>query len=224
MEHDSIMLAQPYATTRDGYDACAGSYDAWCRAYEPYRVLWDGFLDLLPDRPRISDLGCGSGVFLERALIRRPSAEVEGFDFSSRMLAIAKTSIPSAKWNLADIRSVALPARSFDAVVLSGCLSHLFARDATKLLLESVFALRDGGLLYASVLESDAMRVEQGSFEHATFGGDLPFFCVRIGIQDIVAALRGAGLELLALERVGASDTAVPPWRAPETVIYARRK
>lgn len=140
------------------------------------------------------------------------------------MLSLAKSSVPSVKWNLADIRSVMLPTRSFDAVVLSRCLSHLLAREATKLLIESVHAIREGGLLYASIMESDGMRMEQGSFEHAAFGGDLPFFCVRIGIQDIVAAFRGAGLELLALEKVGAFDTADPPWSVPETVLYARRK
>jgi trans-aconitate methyltransferase len=70
-------------------------------------------------------------------------AEAEGFDFSSRMLSLAKSSVPSVKWNLADIRSVMLPTRSFDAVVLSGCLSHLLAREATKLLIESVHAIRE---------------------------------------------------------------------------------
>jgi|GEM_PF-3030943 hypothetical protein len=28
MKNDLIALDRPYATTRDGYDACAGAYDA----------------------------------------------------------------------------------------------------------------------------------------------------------------------------------------------------
>lgn len=224
MDSEKLTLVEPYATTRDSYDACAQEYDAWCRGYAPYLESWDVFIDLLPEKPRVVDLGCGSGVFMERLTAKRPGAEIEGFDFSADMLALAKKAVPSAKWNLADIRSVVLPSRSFDAVVLSGSLTHLLPNECTKLLIESVLTLRQGGMLYASFTEAENVRVEQGEFETAIFGGELPFFCNRNAVQDVAAAFKGAGLELLSLERIGVCGAEAPAWHSPEAVVYGRRK
>lgn len=224
MDLEKLSLSGPYATTRDSYDACAKAYDIWCRDYAPYRESWDVFLDLLPAAPRVVDLGCGSGAFMERLVAKRPGAEIEGFDFSTEMLSLAQAAVPSAKWNLADIRSVVLPGNSFDAVVLSGSLTHLRTGECTKLLIESILTLRRGGMLYASFTEADTVRVEQGRFETSAFGGELPFYCNRNAVQDVAAAFKGAGLELLSLERIGACGVEAPAWHAPEAVVYGRRK
>jgi ubiquinone/menaquinone biosynthesis C-methylase UbiE len=224
MDFEKLKLTGPYAVTRDSYDTCARAYDAWCRGYAPYLESWDVFIDLLPETPRVVDLGCGSGAFVERLLAKRPRAEVEGFDFSTELLSLAKAAVPSAKWNLADIRSVVLPGNSFDAVVLSGSLTHLRISECTKLLIESILTLRRGGMLYASFTEAETVRVEQGSFETAVFGGELPFYCNRNAVQDVAAAFKGAGLELLSLERIGACGVEALAWHAPEAVVYGRRK
>lgn len=224
MDLEKLNLSEPYATTRDSYDACAKEYDTWCRGYAPCLESWDVFVDLLPEKPRVADLGCGSGVFMQRLLSKRPGAEIEGFDFSCEMLALAKAAVPTAKWNLADIRSVVLPCNSFDAVILSGSLTHLRPNECTKLLMESILTLRRGGMLYASFTEAENVRVEQGTFETAIFGGELPFHCNRNAVQDVAAAFKGAGLDILSLERIGVCGVEAPAWHAPEAVVYGRRK
>ncbi len=225
MEHmEELQLAGPYAVTRDSYDRCAKAYDQWATGFSPYKEAWDAFINELGDVPQVLDLGCGSGAFLAEVHQLRPLAELSGYDFGAQMLQIARQKLPLAHLQLADITEIDIPQKGMDAVLLSGCLTHLLPTQSAMLIMQSLHALRHGGLLYASFTEAAELEVERGHFETASFGGENQFFCTRSIVPDMMAAISSAGFEIKSLERIAYPDGNVMPWHAGEVVVHARRK
>jgi SAM-dependent methyltransferase len=105
------------------------------------------FAALLDAKPGLLalEIGCGSGVFLERALVTR--ASIVGLDLSTSLLAQARVRPIVAKRTrlvCADAERLPFPDAAFDVVYGSSVLHHLDLRAA---LAEVYRVLRSGGRL-----------------------------------------------------------------------------
>jgi SAM-dependent methyltransferase len=83
----------------------------------------DRFLGLLPPRPAILDLGCGSGDPIGYYFIDQ-GCELTGVDTSPDLLALCAAKFPSADWRLADMRALSL-GRAFDGILAWDSFFHL---------------------------------------------------------------------------------------------------
>ncbi len=90
--------------------AIAWSRDRGDRLHE--KAWLDQFLTLLPDEPRVLDIGCGSGVPMDRYLIEH-RCRVTGIDASSAMITMCADRFPGQEWRVADMRTLDLD-RAFD--------------------------------------------------------------------------------------------------------------
>jgi SAM-dependent methyltransferase len=97
---------------------------------------------LAPGR-RALELGCGTGVFLER--VARSGAALHGLDLSEDLLARARArlaALPNVTLDRGNAEALPYPDRHFDAVYGSSVLHHL---DLDAALREAHRVLRPGG-------------------------------------------------------------------------------
>jgi ubiquinone/menaquinone biosynthesis C-methylase UbiE len=139
------LTVQALSSVEHGYDLLAPKFD-----HTPFRTPEDM---LAATGRALSGLGpfgdgldvcCGTGAGLPvvRSLCR---GQVTGVDFSSGMLAQARSAHPDATLVRADVRSLPFTA-SFDLAVTFGALGHFLPAERTTLFEGVHRALRPGGL------------------------------------------------------------------------------
>jgi len=139
------LAVQALSSVEGGYDLLAPKFD-----HTPFRTP-DGVLDATADalRPlgpfgRGLDVCCGTGAGM-RVLKSQCQERIIGVDFSTGMLAQARSAHPDAGWVRADVR--ALPfAEAFDLAVSFGALGHFLPAQRPALFAGVWRALRPGGV------------------------------------------------------------------------------
>jgi ubiquinone/menaquinone biosynthesis C-methylase UbiE len=90
----------------------------------------DHYLDVIRarvhrSRLRLLDLGCGPGLFLQRAQVRLPTWELSGIDVHSDTVGAASALVPEASIRLGRADAIPHPDASFDVVTAWDVLEHL---------------------------------------------------------------------------------------------------
>ena len=138
---------------------------------------------------RLLDLGCGTGLQLERLFKRFPGMEVTGIDMSYEMLKIMREKYPDKKLRLLcgsyfDVSFEGL----FDSVLTTYSLHHFSEESKLKLYKRVYAALKPEGLFVfgdytvstierqAELLaENDRIRIEQKIADGEFYHFDTPF-------------------------------------------------
>ena len=119
----------------DLYRRHAGAWTAARRRQQIARPLeadWlDRWLGLLPSRPDVLDLGCGSGHPIGAYLAAR-GCEPTGVDAAPEMIALWQAALPGRSWHVGDMRSLAL-GRSFDGILAWNSFFHLCPDDQRRM-------------------------------------------------------------------------------------------
>lgn len=134
------------AAVRREYQGMAPRYDRRWRGYLE-RSLGLTLDHVTSQRPvRILDVGCGTGLLLERLHHRFPDATLTGIDVTPGMLTVAAQRLgPRADLLLGDASALPLREGAFDVVVSSSVWHYLRAPDLA--LAEWRRVLRPGGSL-----------------------------------------------------------------------------
>ena len=110
-------------------------YDMFAATYHKNRGLFDvsailaEFDAVIPGSPgRLLDLGCGAGEPVGRYFLDR-GWTVTGVDFSAQMLELTSQYTPEMEAIHADMRRVAFPENSFEAITAFYSLFHLPSKD-----------------------------------------------------------------------------------------------
>jgi SAM-dependent methyltransferase len=113
------------------------------------RPWLDRFTALLPPGGTVLDIGCGSGEPIARHLIERQFA-VTGVDSAAAMIAMCETRFPSATWQVADMRKLAL-GRRFDGLIAWDSFFHLRPDDQRIMFpIFGAHAARNAALMFTS--------------------------------------------------------------------------
>ena len=141
------------------YEKIARQYDESLLKWGYKRVI-DEFLKSmkfdLPEKPRILDLGCGTGIAMHKLQEMYPQAELIGLDISKSMLTICREKFPDVfliqgDYNsqefqsFADGKSYDFSFRSFDLIISTGSLTEYGDQDRVLPFLYKL--LKPGGYL-----------------------------------------------------------------------------
>jgi tRNA (cmo5U34)-methyltransferase len=118
------------------------------------------------DRPRVLDLGAGTGILSASVRVAIPDAELTLLDGAAPMLAVARRRLGDVATITADLTDP-LPAGPFDAVVSALAIHHL-TDDAKRDLFTRVLAvLRPGGVFVNAEQVAGASPWHQAQYEAA---------------------------------------------------------
>ena len=187
------------------FDARVDNYDThMLNEVEGCREGYEKLASLLPPQAAdLLDLGCGTGLELDKIFRVNPDICVTGVDLSGAMLA--KLSQKYRGRNLTLIRGNYLDcdfgACRFDAAVSFESLHHLTLAEKLKLYAKVLFALRPGGLyiegdyVAADLPQEDFLRreCERLRREEGIPEGVLCHFDMPCTVGHQLALLRAAG-------------------------------
>jgi ubiquinone/menaquinone biosynthesis C-methylase UbiE len=172
-----------------------------------YEQRWSGYIAASAEQTlkrahplwgeRVLDVGCGTGVLLERIVDRYPDVRVTGVDLSPAMLAQARHRLPPrVTLEVADAEALPFPGNSFD-LVLSLSSFHFWPAPGLSLA-ELRRVLRPGGRLVitdwcdeylACRLRDRILRLVDRAHQRI------------YGRSECAALLTGAGFQISSLER-----------------------
>jgi SAM-dependent methyltransferase len=114
------------------------------------------FLSLLPDKPKVLDLGCGPGY--ESMRLNSAGAEVVGVDFSPESIRIARERCPQCSFFELDFRQLDNRWGIFDGVFASASLIHITPEELPGVLNRIAKILGDRGKLLMIVQNGQGTR------------------------------------------------------------------
>ncbi len=134
-----------------GYDHCASNYAGQRLTIAPQELRL--ITEKLSPKSSILDVGCGAGTPVAKYL----SADyyVTGVDLSSRMIDLAKTNAPTARFVATDIMTAEFPATHFDAIVSFYALFHIPRQEHEELFRRFADWLKPGGMLLVTLARRD---------------------------------------------------------------------
>lgn len=179
-----------------GYDRIADDYLARYGS-SSVRDRWLAELAaLLPARRRahVLDLRCGAGIPVARDLAAL-GHYVLGVDSSARQIALARRNAPLANFIHADMTTIGLPAKSFDAVAAFHSITHVPRSEHARLLKNITTWLRPGGVFVGS-LGAGALPDWQGQW----MGTEM--FFSHYDANTNIELLREAGFVIERMEQL----------------------
>ena len=144
------MTDDPKAAVRDGYDRVSYAYrgDDGAGA-EEYEAHLGPILRLVPAGSAVLELGCGAGIPGTRLLASR--FDVTGVDISPVQIERARRLVPEARFLVADMTTLDVPAATFSAVVALYAIIHVPRAEQPALFRAIHRWLVPGGYLLATV-------------------------------------------------------------------------
>jgi 2-polyprenyl-3-methyl-5-hydroxy-6-metoxy-1,4-benzoquinol methylase len=167
--------------------------EEWCKARKklPPRDsdLFDYFMANLPDRGKILDMGCGSGVPIT-AQLAEAGFSVHGIDRSKKLLDEAKMNVPTASFEKAEIEEYHITGK-YNAVILWDSLFHI-PREKHSDILKTIFgSIPQDGLL---MLSSGGSKEDLPPFTDFMFGTE--FFYDSFTPEKLLGRLKEIGFSI----------------------------
>jgi SAM-dependent methyltransferase len=170
------------------YERHALSWDAERRAASWVdRPFIERFLNLLPQRAKILDVGCGGGSPVASHMVAQ-GFRVTGVDSSPTLISLCRSRMPDQEWIVGDMRSLAL-GRRFDGILAWDSFFHLRHKDQ-----EVMFPI------FAAHAAPGTLLMFNAGFGHGegigTYRGD-PLYHASLDAIEYEGLLADCGFELI---------------------------
>jgi ubiquinone/menaquinone biosynthesis C-methylase UbiE len=141
-------------SARDVFDSLGKDYETAFAGFTAQREEAEWLANELPANARVLDVGCGTGRPVTEVLAAA-GHRVTGYDVSPTMIGIARTQIPGATFDVADLRILDQPASSWDAVVVCYSLLQLTRAEIDAALAKFADWLAPSGIFLMVTLPVD---------------------------------------------------------------------
>jgi SAM-dependent methyltransferase len=192
------------------FDAIGEQYDKAFSNKSAQVAAGRWLLERLPRGARVLDAGCGTGVPTAR-MLAEGGLEVLGIDISQEMLRLARSNVPTARFERMDLAAPSLPPGSFEGITAFFSLLMVPRKSFVPTVRNLARLLRPGGCLVLSMVEADLDDVP------------LPFLGQTVRVSgfpqaELEARLKEAGLAIL--ESSSAVFEAAAPGAPPERQLF----
>lgn len=201
---EAVSTLDPKQVVEEGYDRIAKRHLEWAQSVrvEERARYTSVLLDRLPPGADVLDLGCGAGVPTTQALAER--FKVTGVDISAQQIALARQSIPSARFIQADMTQLDFPPASFDGIAAFYSIIHVPRQEQARLFRDIAAWLRPGGLLVA------ALGVHSAQANFAEDFLDAPMYWSGFDGQTNRRLVEEAGLHIVSAREEEAEEFGDP--------------
>lgn len=193
MDHTKITIA--------AYDKNTQAYATKFMHFLPYSQRIDEFSALLSEGSYVLDLACGPGNTARQLLDAGKKLRLLGVDLSEEMVLVARRNAPEADFRIQDLREMAFPAHTFDAVVMSFCIVHLLDQETMDVITRVHEWLKPGGMFYLSFMQG-----KQAGFETTSFSSE-PIYFNYYDADLLVAFLQQNGFVIKQITKQGYQES-----------------
>lgn len=140
------MSVRGHDKIQSHYDSVAATYDRHydCRRGRHYHTHISRYLiRALPHQGRLLDIGCGTGLFIEKYL--KTGGTAVGLDISSRMVERARDRLDTCSFAVGNGETLPFRDNSFDGI--SSLLVFSYVQNPEQMLSEAYRVLRPGGAI-----------------------------------------------------------------------------
>lgn len=131
--------------------------DAWYQE-EILKPTIEDFVSLLPNKPRILDLGCGTGH--ESMRISETGATVVGIDYSEKSINIARKRARKCQFEVVDFRNLDSSLGKFEGVFACASLIHINNEQFPRVLKNIKNVIKKDGYVALIILEGEGIKKE----------------------------------------------------------------
>jgi len=122
------------------------------------------FISLLPQSPKILDLGCGAGY--ESMRLRQLGATVTGVDYSKEPIKIARQKNPDCRFEIMDFRMLSDDLGYFDGVLAVAAFIHISDEELELVFQNIKKVLKESGYVLIITVEGQGLSEERTFIEH----------------------------------------------------------
>ena len=152
--------------TRTTYEKIAHTYADRNRDRSPIAADADRFINLLPSKGLVLDVGCGPGF--DTAVFQQHNLQTIALDYAHAMMQAGKTDLNiEANFVQGDMRYLPFRFGQFDGIWASASMLHLDKADVPTTLAHFYDLLHPQGILYLSVKCGDGTEWTSLSYGHA---------------------------------------------------------
>jgi ubiquinone/menaquinone biosynthesis C-methylase UbiE len=195
-----VLTSSNKETTKESYQATAQEFANNVAGLAPSGSI-EKFIQMLPPKAKIIDIGCGSGR--DAKLFTDMDAEVLGIDFCSNLIDIAKSHAPLAQFQLIDIETISLPASSFDGAWAACSLIHISKTKLPDVLKKIHSLLKDDGYFYLTFKKGSGEVLEVDT----RYSGNFKKFWSFFEEDELKTYLQAAQFKILEFTTIEKNNT-----------------
>ena len=120
-------------------------------------------VDLVGERPRVLDAGCGAGQVTK--MLQNWGCDAVGVDAAERLIGLALSAYPGLAFTVGDLRALPYPDREFDALVARYSIIHTAPDEVPAVVAELARVVRPGGCLLVEFQSSGSAPIR--AIDHA---------------------------------------------------------
>jgi len=137
--------------------------DETLRMFPVDRNMIRMLVDLVGERPRVLDAGCGAGQVTK--MLQNWGCDAVGVDAAEKLIELARTAYPGLAFTVGDLRALPYPDQGFDALVARYSVIHTAPGEVPTVAAEFARVLRPGGCLLVEFQSSGSAPTH--AFDHA---------------------------------------------------------
>ncbi len=176
-------------TAAEVFDALGTDYEHAFRTATAQRAALTGLLAALPPEAKVLDLGAGTGRPTAELLVAA-GHDVTGYDVAPKMVEIARSQVPAARFELGDMRELSFADGTWDAITAFFSMLQLPRAERETMIGRFASWLKPGGLLVFATVPADVDGVDIVFMGH-------PARAYSFATGPLKERLRAAGLEIV---------------------------
>lgn len=182
-------------STRGVYNRLVLSYKKKVKSEDKDHRHIERFLLMLQPGQSVLDVGAGTGALAEE-MTELHQLKVTAIDVSEEMIKLAKKERPKLSYLKMDMRSLAFPPKSFDAIFANYSLIHILDDDVPDTLKGFARVIKPKGCLYLA-LQSPMKSKDYDGYYPVVYKRDAKLFINLFEKDEIISSLKNAGFRVL---------------------------